>query len=269
MKRNEKIKKVENEKRSLNLLDQYQSEGFVLFKGLFDTEKINCLAEVMTRHHHRWVADNMKIYHEGAINSAYITAPKYLADSDREIIFQFIAAPKISDVACELLPNGPAFMNTQLFFNPFNSQQLNYWHRDPQYHLSIEGQQQALSGAEVLHFRVALKDEPGIELVPGSHRNWDTEEQLDVRFEKNGRRKSDELIAGKKLPLDSGDLLVFSGNMLHRGLYGMDRFAFDILLCDKDPALLQYVDAQCLPSPSMMAHLDAPIMFENTQLMLA
>jgi len=62
-----------------------------------------------------------------------------------------------------------SIMNTQLFFNPVNDGQKNYWHRDSQYHLSIEEQKEALVGPDVVHFRIPLTNEPGIELVPCTH----------------------------------------------------------------------------------------------------
>ena len=64
----------------------------------------------------------------------------------------------------ELIPKQPCCLNTQLFFDPVNKQQSNYWHRDPQYHLSVEQQKAALARGEVIHFRLPLVDEPGLDL---------------------------------------------------------------------------------------------------------
>ncbi|MEP1448201.1 MAG: hypothetical protein ABJK37_19010 [Paraglaciecola sp.] len=47
-------------------------------------------------------------------------------------------------------------MGSQLFFDPFKPQQANYWHRDPQYHLSVEEQKSALTGPDILHVRIPL-----------------------------------------------------------------------------------------------------------------
>ncbi len=42
------------------------------------------------------------------------------------------------------------------------------------------------------------------------------------------------------------DLLVFSADMIHRGLYGLDRLALDILIFDSAADYVDYVDDDCL-----------------------
>ena len=37
------------------------------------------------------------------------------------------------NVVDSVIPTNPAFMNTQLFFNPINPAQKDFWHRDCQY----------------------------------------------------------------------------------------------------------------------------------------
>ncbi len=155
-------------------------------------------------------------------------------------------------------------MNTQLFFNPVDSQQKNYWHRDPQYHLSLAQQQQALAGPEVVHVRIPLADEPGIELIPGTHKRWDSKEELDVRLERSGKKKYHDLSTGLALPLNKGDILIFSANIIHRGLYGKDRLALDLLFCEALPELMKFVDGDCLPSPAILDKLENPEPFINS-----
>jgi hypothetical protein len=65
----------------------------------------------------------------------------------------------------------------------------------------------------------------------------------------------------QQIAMHPGDLLVFSANMLHRGLYGMDRLAFDMLFCDPDPALLACVQQDCLPDAATLAIVDCPELF--------
>ncbi len=107
-------------------------------------------------------------------------------------------------------------------------------------------------------------DEPGIELIPGTHKRWDTEEEFRVRTEKNGAKNSDNLSSAVEIPLKAGDLLVFSANMLHRGLYGMDRFALDICFGDTKAELAQFVQNDCLPDEKMLANIEDARAFINT-----
>ena len=107
----------------------------------------------------------------------------------------------------------------------------------------------------VIHFRIPVRDEPGLELVPGTHTAWDTNEEYGVRLEKNGHKCSEELSTGVKVPLEAGDLFVFSANMIHRGLYGGERLAFDILFCDQTPDLLAHANIDCLPLDERLAEI--------------
>jgi hypothetical protein len=52
--------------------------------------------------------------------------------------------------------------------------------------------------------------------------------------------------------------------MIHRGLYGGDRFAFDILFGDATPDLVKYVDDDCLPSINSLVTIRNPGSFWNT-----
>lgn len=240
----------------------YQAEGFVHFPAFFAPAQLQSLQEVVQRFHAAWLADNAAQYNTRAINSAYLTAGQYLERSDRLVLFQFLAQPCVAEVLAQVFSGPAAFMNTQLFFNPHNPLQPNYWHRDIQYTgLSVEDQQRALGSLQVVHLRVALRPEPGLELVPGSHQRWDTEEEFAVRMEQGGNRSSDALAGARQVALQTGDLLVFSANMLHRGLYGMDRLAFDMLFCAPESSLLAHVREDCLPDADMLAMLPCPQVF--------
>jgi ectoine hydroxylase-related dioxygenase (phytanoyl-CoA dioxygenase family) len=117
---------------------------------------------------------------------------------------------------------------------------------------------------QVLHLRVPIFDEPGMELIPGTHKRWDNEEEYNVRQEENGKVSSDDISDGKQIPLEAGDLLVFSADMIHRGRYGLDRLALDILIFDSAADYVDYVDDDCLPTPAMLSNITDPRLFMNT-----
>ncbi|WP_062261000.1 phytanoyl-CoA dioxygenase family protein [Endozoicomonas arenosclerae] len=247
----------------------FTRDGYILLPEFFTCEEMSEIKPVILNFHKAWVSDNKKLYDERAINSAYLTGTKYLDHQDRLTLFRLIASQKIASRLLPLPFKKPAFMNTQLFFNPANSDQRNYWHRDPQYHLSIEEQKQALDGPEVIHFRIPLEDEPGIELIPGTHKRWDTEEEFNVRTEAAGRAHHEDLVNGQSIPLRQGDLLIFSANIIHRGLYGKNRLALDILFCEAEIELLEFVDKSCLPDEQIMSQLECSEAFANTSKLLA
>ena len=243
---------------------EYEINGYFVVKNLFNEDEITALRDVLLDFHDSWQAHNERFYAEKALNSAYITGTEYLAQPQRLTLFQFIGANKLMNMVTDVLGDKACFMNTQLFFNPQNKQQKNYWHRDPQYHLSLAQQQEALTGTEVIHCRIPLFNEPGIELVPGSHKRWDSSEELAVRLGLNQSKNYQNLSSGVTVELSAGDLLVFSANMIHRGLYGMDRLSLDVLFCQPEPDLVKFVKSDCLPSQPVINALENGSAFANT-----
>ena len=61
---------------------------------------------------------------------------------------------------------------------------------------------------------------------------------------------------GVQIPLEMGDCLLFSANMIHRGLYGKNRLALDILYCERDPTLSEFIQLKHQPSAEMLSDLD-------------
>jgi ectoine hydroxylase-related dioxygenase (phytanoyl-CoA dioxygenase family) len=245
------------------MINDYEVNGYLVLKDIFEVDEIQRLRDVVVQFHQSWKQENSRFYAEKAINSASLTAKEHLKEAERESLFKFIGSAKLMDVVISIMGRRPAFLNTQLFFDPVNAIQKNYWHRDPQYHLSVAEQKDGLTGPNVLHFRIPLVDEPGLELIPGTHRRWDSDEELDVRLGLNGRQHHENLQSGLRVIPKPGDLLVFSANMIHRGIYGLDRLSLDILFCDPVPELLKFVDGNCLPGPSTLARLENRTAFDS------
>jgi len=246
------------------LKSSYADVGYFVIRNYFNAAEISSLRETILKFHQLWKQDNMKFYQEDAFNSSLITGSQYLACDDRVKLFNFISSKKIMAVVDSVIPVNPAFMNTQLFFNPVNPQLKDFWHRDCQYDHDIEMQKKVIHDTQVVHLRVPLFDELGMELVPGTHKRWDNDEEFDVRQEERGRRSNENLSTGKAIKLAAGDLLVFSADMIHRGLYGLDRLALDILVFDAAADFADYVDDDCLPEISMLDKIDDAKLFENT-----
>jgi len=244
--------------------ETYQQNGYLLIRNFLDDKEVAELHEILNEFHCLWKKDNANFYAQKAVNSAYLTSNKYLNADKRNRLFNFIGSANVMNLVKELIPEQACFLNTQLFFNPVNIEQRNYWHRDPQYHLSLEQQKAILASLDVIHFRLPLVDEPGIELIPGTHKRWDTNEELDVRLEQNGCKNHQSLSQGKIIKLSAGDLLIFSANIIHRGLYGMERLAFDLLFCPPEPSIIEFINEDCLPNQSSLTLLEDSSAFINT-----
>lgn len=247
-----------------HIKSSYSESGYYLAKDYFSVKELCSLKKTVLAFFDAWKKDNYTFYCEEAFNASLITGSQYLPYEGRLALFDFIGSQKILALVDSLIPNKPAFMNTQLFFDPVNPSQKNFWHRDCQYDHDVQSQKRVITQTQVLHLRIPLFDEPGIELVPGSHKRWDTQEELDIRLEQNAKTSCENIIAGKKIPLAAGDVLLFSADMIHRGLYGLNRLAFDILVFDSAGDYVDYVDDDCLPSQSMIAAIKEPSLFVNT-----
>ncbi|GAB1255772.1 hypothetical protein NBRC116494_02740 [Aurantivibrio plasticivorans] len=241
----------------------YPRDGYCVVRNCFAASELASLLDVAECYHRHWLTHNAQRYAERAVNSAGLTKPDYLDDSQRQLLFKLIASSKLFSIARSIVGDDVLFMNTQLFFDPANLQQKNYWHRDAQYHLSVDEQKRTLSETQVIHCRIPLRDERGIEVVPGTHRRWDTQDELDVRLEQNGRRHSEDLNGAKTITLSAGDLLVFSANMIHRGLYGGNRLSLDILYCKPSEETLRFIDPEVLPGDEVTSLYDYPGVFKR------
>ena len=252
--------------RPQEMRDSLAKNGYAVAASAFSRDDMAQLKRVLDRFHSAWLADNADFYKARAVNSAYLTAPRYLNRSDRLALFRFIAQEPLVHLAETLMGTPAAFLNTQLFFDPADPERKNYWHRDIQYSgLSALEQQAQLPLDQGFHVRIALKPERGIELIPGTHLRWDTQREFDTRTSQNGKQPHHALPGSKAISLDTGDMLVFSANTIHRGLYGKDRMAFDILYCTPDsPHLVHSTQPNCMPDSDMMQALGNPPLYQHS-----
>ncbi|MCO4794459.1 MAG: phytanoyl-CoA dioxygenase family protein [Bacteriovoracaceae bacterium] len=240
-------------------------DGYKLVKNFLNEPQICELEKCLNRVHENWCKENSSFYHKKAINSAYLTDPKNMSSNERMQIFNLITSPKINEQLLEIFQKDSVrFLNTQLFFDPVNKAQKNYWHRDLQYTqlpLEVQKEEVEMKVNNVVHFRIPLKDEPGIELIPGTNHRWDSQEELEVRTQLNKRESFHDLPGSKVIKLERGDLLMFSANMIHRGIYGNNRLALDILFCENDPEILKYLKKSCLPTKDELLELENKSLF--------
>ncbi len=250
---------------SFSLTEDYARDGFFVMRNYLSSEEVFKLRNILLKFLALWSTDHEAFYRSEAFNASLITGSEYLQDHDRLTLFKFIGSEKMMSLVKSVIKDKAVFMNSQLFFNPVTLEQKDFWHRDCQYDFDLEQQQSVIKETQVVHLRVPLFDEPGLELIPGTHKRWDTTEELNVRYEEQGRLSSDSLPMSLHIPLNVGDILVFSADMIHRGLYGMDRLAWDILVFDASGNYSDYIDPDCLPDTSMIARLDEATLFTHAQ----
>ena len=67
----------------LPMIDDYEKNGYLVLKSIFSETELYALRQVVAHFHEEWKLQNAQFYAERAINSAYLTAKKYLKDPER------------------------------------------------------------------------------------------------------------------------------------------------------------------------------------------
>lgn len=238
----------------------YTEQGFAVVRNWFDATAIACLMRETDRILSQWMAENRERYiEERLVNMHSLTSARYFSDASQRIaFFELIASERLTGLVDGMFGDGVYFHNTQLFFNPYENRRLPYWHRDMQYSpVPDEMQAQEQGRMLSLHVRIPLLPERGLEVIPGTHRRWDSPLESDVRRERNGRRNSDDLPGAKLIGLEPGDVLIFDAQMIHRGNYALnrERKAFDLCVGHPHRFTVRYLDQQVLPSMDEIARI--------------
>jgi len=94
------------------------------------------------------------------------------------------------------------------------------WHRDSQFARAApdpELERELLVSSFSVHVRVALEPDDRLELVPGSHARWDSDDELRIR--KGSNRATDQMPGAARIVLEAGDACLFHAWSIHRATY--------------------------------------------------
>lgn len=246
----------------MNPKDQYEALGYTILRGLFNNTEISSIDKHVDPVYRKWTQDNeTEIYKNKLVNMHSLTLPEYFQDNpdQRVELFKAIAPSKLTEAIEGIFGPGIHFHNTQLFFNPTNAERLPYWHRDMQYSpIKDEAQRDELGNMLSLHIRIPLEKEKGVELVPGTHKRWDTELERNVRLELNGYKNSNPLPNSELIDLAPGDVLIFHAQMIHRGTYELNptRKALDLCVGKHHHLTSGFLDESVLPTQAELANIE-------------
>lgn len=234
-------------------IDRFDDQGYVTVKSLFGSSEIERLAGIVDRIFRQWLTENRsaRVDHR-LVNMHSLTSPRYFQRraEERLLFFQTLASDRLTNLLDGMFGDGLYFHNTQLFFNLLANDREPYRYRELQYSAIEDAALKAVRrNLLVLRVRIPLLAEKGIELIPGTHKRWDTDLERDVRLELNGRHNGEELPGAMLIELEPGDVLIFSAQMLHRGNYRLNasRKALDLCIGKPHPYTAPYLDESTLP----------------------
>lgn len=238
----------------------YDQQGYLVLKQIFEPSALEALKAQVAPIYHQWQQRNQQVSgYTQQVNMHSLTHPAYFAQSEARMeFFQHLAHPRLVQTLKTIFGSAIYFHNTQLFFNPADPNKTNYWHRDLQYSaLGDDLQKQIHHELLSLHVRIALMDETGVELIPHSHRQWDSPLEHAVRFAREGHHQHDELPYSHLIKLKAGDVLVFNSQLIHRGRYDFNaqRLALDLCIGTPHAAIREFMDTSVQPTADELAQL--------------
>ncbi|TLU67485.1 phytanoyl-CoA dioxygenase family protein [Thalassotalea litorea] len=250
---------------------QYEADGYFIIPECFKSPALQALTAEVERIYQFWMSDNERDVQQYAmVNMHGLTEAIYFQggecpDRERGHFFNSLVPINMIETLSGVFGNKLYFHNTQLFFNPYKNRRKPYWHRDTQYNGKTEDvQKDYLKTLLNLHIRIPLIDEVGIELIPGTHRRWDTDKERNVRLQLSGNENHQPLPGSKLIDLKAGDALVFSAQMIHRGHYCKpQRLALDLCVGKPHPDTIKYIDNKHLPLQSQIQYINNPCWYEN------
>jgi ectoine hydroxylase-related dioxygenase (phytanoyl-CoA dioxygenase family) len=243
----------------LSQKDAFAQQGYLVLRQQYPLGDLARLSQIVQAVYQQWI----ELHQQDAgfdtlVNMHSLTHPHYFVSQpeQRLELFNLLANAQLVAQLEQIFGSTLYFHNTQLFFNPKNPLQHNYWHRDLQYSpIPDETQRQVHQELCSLHMRIPLLDETGIELIPHSHQAWDTPLERTVRFAQDGLHQHDDLPDSELIALQRGDVLIFNAQMIHRGRYDFDqqRLALDICIGTPHKLLAGTMNQQIQPDAEELA----------------
>ncbi|WDE96875.1 phytanoyl-CoA dioxygenase family protein [Lentisphaera profundi] len=236
------------------LFQEYKEKGFLVIKDFFNDDEISNFTSHIDPIYNNWRIENKsEITQEKLVNMHSLSDPKYFSKTPKSRIdfFNAICPRKLVNHLRMIFGEDIFFNNTQVFFNPDAEDKKPYWHRDLQYSpISVADQKNEMHNILALHVRIPLLAEKGLELIPGSHQRWDTDLENKVRYQQDGFSSDFNLADSKLIDLNIGDMIIFSAQILHKGVYDLstERKALDICFGNMHPLISQYINPRVLPS---------------------
>lgn len=226
--------------------DLWRRDGYIVVRSLYTPERVAWLRETSERILNQWRIRNPETGEPGggpeATNIRHVNHPDYFAE-DADGLRKMLAAiadSKVRGICRELFAGEPLFRCTTLWMNPATQQLDGNWHRDSQFLFPDEVVEQekiaAANGiSNHIQLQIALVPSEDIELVPGSHRRWDTPEEYAIRRADGGaNNRSNSMPGTVRIALEPGDAVGFNAYGLHRGRYHADRLRRTFMLTFTD-----------------------------------
>ena len=218
-------------KMEANLREQWENEGYVVLRGLFDPERTAQLHKICDAILGQWGINNPEKGKPGGKPDAtvmrHLNHPGYFREQAEwlPVLMDAVADEQVLNVARTILGEEPLFRCTSFFFNPLEDSRDGDWHRDSQFSAPNDEEEKAIlaklsRSGNSIQMQIPLVPSADIEYIPGSHIRWDTPAEYQIRKADGGKNKRANNMPGAlRLVLNAGDDTLFNPYGLHRGRY--------------------------------------------------
>lgn len=214
----------------MNYTEQWKQQGYLIVRNAFKAERVAKLFETCESVLDQWKRESTKegepgghCYGPKAWVLANLNHPKYHRQHPEGLprLLDAVADPLVVRILGEIFREEAILMKANFYIDPPGEGWTGGWHRDCQFfHKDEEKERHAVAEEgdppRELHMHIPLVKTASTEMVPGSHRRWDTAEELLVRRK---AAQSDKMPGALRIELEPGDLAFFHVNSIHRGLY--------------------------------------------------
>ncbi len=214
--------------------EQFRREGYVVLQGVF-ADRVDELARIGERMIDQFrnadtedEVPGKKRYGPRVRSILHMNHPRWHRGRPQDLtaILNAVSDPQVTAMADALLEEPAIFQQANFYMNPEESWEGG-WHRDGQYDIyDILDKEKQIAVMEAdavpareVHMHIALWPSAAFEMVPGSHRRWETDEQYDIRM---NDYFSDAMPGRMPVKLEAGDVGFVHVNSIHRGLYPSD-----------------------------------------------
>ena len=216
--------------------EQWEREGYLVLPGLFDPERAARLRRVCDGIMQQFLTRDAQSGSPGNPDGhcmRHLNHPAYFADFPPQHFTDLMDAcadELLLGVARAILDEAALFRCTTYWFNPRTKHEDGNWHRDTQFVTKSEADEKQMleqhwsKNASAIQLQVALAPSEDIQVVPRSHKRWDTPEEYSIRRADNmAHNRSNAMPGAWGVALQPGDAALFNPDCLHRGRYHTDK----------------------------------------------
>ena len=217
---------------------QWDNEGYIVARNLFDQARVSRLREVCDGILAQFLgadAQSGKPGNPDGYNMRHLNHPAYFKEHPEwfPALMDTAAAPRILQIAAEILGEDALFRCTTYWFNPRRVSQDGNWHRDSQFVTKSEAEEKQMLAERprAVQLMLALAPTEDNEYVPGSHLRWDTPEEYQIRKADGQQHNRANTMPGAiRVRQEPGDMMAFNPSGLHRGRYHADKLRRTLML---------------------------------------